>query len=118
LCTTNDYCQDIEKCEKILPETTLFRPPYGKIYPWQINQLKKKYRIILWDVLSYDFKKNITPEELKSNVLDNIDNGSIVVFHDNIKSEKNLKESLREILVEIKNQGFRFKLFSSDTKEI
>ena len=46
----------------------------------------------MWDVLSYDFKKNITKKKLESNVIDKVKNGSIIVFHDNKRSEKILKE--------------------------
>ena len=62
----------------------------------------------MWDILSHDFKKNISAEKLKENVLDNLENGSIIVFHDNIKSEEILKECLEEILVKIKEKGYTF----------
>lgn len=118
LSTTKSYLEDIEKCKTALPYTSLFRPPYGKIYPWQIMRLRKEYKIIMWDILSYDFKSNMTKKKLKSNVLENVGNGSIIVFHDNKKSEKILKDSLKEILIELKNKGFEFKLLCSDAKEV
>ena len=49
----------------------------------------------MWDILSYDFTKNISNENLKKNILKNTENGSIIVFHDNKKSEKILKEKFR-----------------------
>ena len=52
------YLQDVEKCKNVLPNTNLFRPPYGKITPWKIRKVKENYKIIMWDVLSYDFDKN------------------------------------------------------------
>tara|TARA_B000000475_G_C15917385_1_gene415131 strand:- start:266 stop:898 length:633 start_codon:yes stop_codon:yes gene_type:complete len=118
LCFNKWYLQDIEKCKNVLPNTNLFRPPFGKIYPWQISKIKEKYKIIMWDVLSYDFTKNISDKKLKSNVLNNVEDGSIIVFHDNKKSEKILKESLEEILINLKEKGFVFSLFSSDTEII
>ena len=45
-----------------------------------IRKIKKEYNIIMWDILSYDFEKNITSIELQKNVLDNLENGSIIVF--------------------------------------
>ena len=106
--STQSYFNDIIKCKEVLPETDLFRPPYGKLFPWQILKIQKYFKIIMWDVLSYDFKKNISTEKLKENVLDNLENGSIIVFHNNIKSEEILKECLEDILVKIKEKGFTF----------
>jgi len=106
--STKKYLKDIEKCKSVLPRTTLFRPPYGKIYPWQIKKIKQHYKIIMWDVLSYDFKKKISSERLKQNVFNNIENGSIIVFHDNKKSEKILKECLEEILIQLIKEEYKF----------
>ena len=80
----------------LIPKTNLFRPPYGKIFPTE-REVKKKYNIIRWDILSYDFK-NIKSNILQRNILDNIENGSIIVFHDNKKSEKILKKKPRRYI--------------------
>jgi len=104
----NTYLKDIEKCKNILPNTNLFRPPFGKIYPWQIRKIKEKHKIIMWDVLSYDFTENISDKKLKKNILKNTESGSIIVFHDNKKSEKILKENLEEILKTLLGRGFKF----------
>tara|TARA_B100000902_G_scaffold398723_1_gene466577 strand:+ start:899 stop:1531 length:633 start_codon:yes stop_codon:yes gene_type:complete len=114
----NNFLKNIQKAEDYLPKTKLYRPPYGKIAPWQIKWIKDKYNIILWDVLSYDFSKKISDQELYRNVIRNIENGSIIVFHDNKQSEKILQKSLMIILEKLKDQGFKFKLLDSNTKEI
>ena len=106
------YLDEIEKCSKVLPKTNLFRPPYGKMYPWQISEIREKYKIVMWDVLSNDFKKNISSHQIKTNVLNNVKNGSIIVFHDNKNSEEILKENLQEILLKLKEKGFVFSLIS------
>ena len=105
--SSKKYIQDIEKCQELMKENVLFRPPYGKMTSKQILNLKKKYKLILWDILSYDFKEK-NPTKLKSNVLDNISDGSIVVFHNNTKSYKLLKETLRDIIIELKGMGYSF----------
>ena len=110
--STKSYLDEIEKCSKVLPKTNLFRPPYGKMYPWQISEIREKYKIVMWDVLSNDFKKNISSHQIKTNVLNNVKNGSIIVFHDNKKSEEILKENLQEILLKLKEKGFVFSLIS------
>jgi len=102
------YFQDIEKCQKLMPNNKLYRPPYGKLNSTQIHKLKKEYELILWDVLSMDFSNSITTSRIKKNVLDNVENGSIIVFHNNKKSFKNLKLVLKEIIVELKKRGYAF----------
>ena len=108
LSSNKTYLQDIDRCKNILPNTNLFRPPFGKIYPWQIRKIKEKYKIIMWDVLSYDFTENISEKQLKKNILKNTKGGSIIVFHDNKKSEKILQKNLEEILKTLLKRGFKF----------
>ena len=105
---TKTYIDDIAKCERLLNNNHIFRPPYGKITPSQITKLKSRYKIILWDVLSYDFKKNISVANVKKNVLNNVTEGSIIVFHNNYKSYNVLQKCLVDILEEIKNRGYLF----------
>ncbi len=105
---TVDYLNDIEKCQKLMPKNKLFRPPYGKISALQIWRLKKKYKIILWDVLSWDFSLSISPSKVKKNVMKNTTQGSIIVFHNNQKSFQNLTSILKETIQELKQKGFSF----------
>ena len=108
LSSNKTYLQDIKKCKNILPNTKLFRPPFGKLYPSQISKIRKEYKIIMWDVLSYDFTENISDKKLKKNILKNTESGSIIVFHDNKKSEKILQKNLEEILKTLLKRGFKF----------
>jgi len=87
----------------------LFRPPYGKIKPSQGKAIRRKgYKIIMWDVISYDFDSKILPEKCLQNVLKNVENGSIIVFHDSKKAEKNLKYALPKAITTLKEKGFTF----------
>lgn len=106
-CTKN-YLNDIEKCSKIMPTTKLFRPPFGKIYPWQIAKLKKDYQIIMWDILSKDYDEHTSNEACLANVVNNVKNGSIIVMHDTEKAKANLQFALPKIITALKNQGFVF----------
>lgn len=108
LSNNSTYFNDIEKCQKLITENKLFRPPYGKISPLQISHLKKNYKIILWDVLSWDFSLYNTPKKVKESVLKNTVSGSIIVFHNNKKSFKNLQPILNETIQELKQKGFSF----------
>ncbi len=108
LSNNSTYFNDIEKCQKLITENKLFRPPYGKISPLQISHLKKNYKIILWDVLSWDFSLYNTPKKVKESVLKNTVSGSIILFHNNQKSFKNLQSILKETIQELKQKGFSF----------
>ncbi len=101
------YLEDVECCQKLMPENRLFRPPFGKLSITQIKKLKKKYKIILWDILTLDFK-DITGEKIKDNVLNNVEGGSIIVFHNNRKSLHNIKPILKDVIIELKKKGFKF----------
>lgn len=104
--------QTEEEIRKHYPEkpNKLFRPPYGKINLKSTKQLLKNgYKIIMWDILSADFDQKITKEKCLKNVLTNIDNGSIIVFHDSIKASKNLKYVLPKVLDKLHKEQYHFK---------
>ncbi|MGG6229556.1 polysaccharide deacetylase family protein [Tenacibaculum sp. SDUM215027] len=109
------YIENVSKCESLLThqKTKLFRPPYGKIKRKQAKQLLAiGYKIIMWDVLSADFDSTITKEKCLQNVLRNVENGSIIVFHDSIKASDKLYYALPKVLKEFSQQGYEFKAIS------
>lgn len=102
------YYSDVEKCSKIL-NTKLFRPPYGKIKPSQIWQLRKTYKIIMWDVLSWDFHEKMTSEKCFNLIKKKTKNGSIIVFHENDKALENVTYCLPKTLKYFSDLGYQFK---------
>ena len=103
----NKYLEDVEQAKKYI-DSDIFRPPYGKITPLQIKNLKKDFKIIMWDIMSWDFKENISSNKIFRNVMDNVESGSIILFHNNLKSYENLKKSLKIILKKLKEQEYQF----------
>ena len=99
---TNDYIDNCDQIERLLnpvQDVKLFRPPYGRLTLKQSELLQKKgYKIYMWDVLSGDFSKKVSPDKCLQNVKKNVTPGSIVVFHDSLKAEKNLRYVLPKIL--------------------
>ena len=96
-----EYINQVEACEALLKNHSnrLFRPPYGRMTAKQARKITQLgYTIIMWDVLPYDWDQYISPEKCLENVLKNIEPGSIVVFHDSIKAEKNLRHVLPLLL--------------------
>ncbi len=104
---TSEYIENIEKAKKkmhnsefkIQNSRLLFRPPYGKITSKQAKTIQKKgFKIVMWDIISYDYGTNVSEEKCLQNVLKNIRSGSVVVFHDSLKAEKNLRYVLPKVL--------------------
>ncbi|MBL7928883.1 MAG: polysaccharide deacetylase family protein [Bacteroidia bacterium] len=112
--TTNDrlYQESIEQTRSLTGGSNLFRPPYGKIRKSQIRKIQARYRIIMWNVLSFDFDRNTSPEKCLQNVISQIGPGSIVVFHDSAKALNNLKYALAGTLKFLKEKEFRIELFN------
>ena len=102
------YLEDIENCQVLMPNNKLFRPPYGKVTKVQIAVLKEKYKIILWDVLSYDFKQNTSSKKVQENIIQNTTSGSIILMHNNLMSFKNVKPILEKTIQKLKAKGYNF----------
>lgn len=101
------YLDDISLAAGFI-DSQLFRPPYGKILPAQIKAVALNYRIIMWDILSYDYKSGLTGEQVSRNVISRVRPGSIIVFHDSLKAFKNLKSALPEVLKNLKDKKYEF----------
>lgn len=103
-----DYLESVDKCE-VETQSKIFRPPYGQLRKSQFRSLQSMgYKIVFWDVISYDYEK-ITPEECYQNVKKHTKAGSIVLFHDNMKAEKNVKHALSKTLEHFTSLGYVFK---------
>lgn len=101
------YFHNIRHCARIV-NSGLFRPPYGKLRPSQVQFLQRHYQIIMWDVLSADFDNEITPEECFQNVIQHAGQGSIIVFHDSLKAQVNLRFALPRVLEHYSKLGYTF----------
>lgn len=102
------YFDNIAQCAEVV-RSNLFRPPYGKISLSQMNFLKAKYKIVMWDVLSADFDTQLSPEKCLYNILHHAREGSIVVLHDSVKAAPNLKFALPRALEHFAHAGYQFK---------
>ncbi|HEX8376580.1 MAG TPA: polysaccharide deacetylase family protein [Pedobacter sp.] len=102
------YFDDVAKAKAII-NSKLFRPPYGRISRFQIQQLSKLFNIIMWDVLSGDFDTTLSPEQCLKNVIANTRPGSIIVFHDSEKAFERLKHALPGALKHFSNQGYNYR---------
>ena len=109
------YYKNVLQANELI-KSKLFRPPYGRITRQQVKGLKKRYKIIMWDVLSGDFDTNLKPETCINNVISASKSGSIIVFHDSEKSKINLMETLPEVLRYYTAEGYIFKNINQNEK--
>ncbi|HEX5003307.1 MAG TPA: polysaccharide deacetylase family protein [Bacteroidia bacterium] len=106
--TAGKYIANVQQAQQYIG-TDLFRPPYGLIRKAQSKILMRNFKIIMWDVLSYDFETENTPEQCFRNVTRKIRPGSIVVFHDSIKAQPNMEYALPKTLHYLKEEGYACK---------
>ncbi|MDZ7608923.1 MAG: polysaccharide deacetylase family protein [Cyclobacteriaceae bacterium] len=108
------YLDNVKKCDEIMdragakPER-LFRPPYGQITRELAKILRKTHRIIMWDVLSWDFDASPPAKLGLSRTIGATGPGSIIVFHDNYKAESKVRYMLPGFLEHFAKQGYMFK---------
>ena len=113
---TEDYINDVLKTENLIKNyklnnsQKLFRPPYGKFKTKQSKKiLELGYKVIMWEVISYDWDKSLTEENCFRNVTSAAKSGSVIIFHDSVKAFKNLKYALPKVLEYYSEKGFEFK---------
>ncbi len=104
---TPDYLRNIEKANDLI-QSPLFRPPHGFIRPSQFTAIKEKYTTVMWDVVTRDYSSHLNGEQVLDNVRRYTRNGSIIVFHDSLKAEKNLRYALPRAIEWLRNNGYKF----------
>lgn len=101
------YMRDITEADALI-DSVLFRPPHGLMRWSQAAAIKHHYNVVMYDLVTRDYSRLQTPRQVLGNVKRYARNGSIIVFHDSIKAEKNLRATLEEAIVWLKNQGYEF----------
>lgn len=123
--SVEEYVSNIKACEtEILNQhagrsdsqfsilnSKLFRPPYGRITRSQIKALPE-YKIIMWDVLSIDYNRNVSREACLKNSIAATRPGSVIVFHDSVKAERNMSYALPRYIEHLLGQGYTFKMLA------
>ncbi len=104
---TKEYVENIKKADDLI-KSNLFRPPYGRISFSQKRALKNNYEIVMWDLLTRDYNKNISPDTILHNIKHYSRNGSIVIFHDSIKARNNMLTVLPLAIEYWNSRGYTF----------
>ena len=104
---TRRYIKDIAEAHMLI-KSPLFRPPHGFIRWKQAAAIKANMRIIMYDLVTRDYSKKLSGDEVLENVKRYTRNGSIIVFHDSLKAEKNLRYALPKAIEWLKQNGYKF----------
>ena len=106
--TPGKFLENADRAKELI-DSPLFRPPHGHM---RMNQCKKLqdagYRIIMWDVVTRDYSRFMSPEQVLENVKRYTRNGSVMVFHDSLKAEKNLRYALPRAIEWLLEEGYSF----------
>ncbi|AMM52455.1 hypothetical protein TH61_16425 [Rufibacter sp. DG15C] len=110
-----DYWMEVDRCQKALetiitqPITKLFRPPHGQLTFAHLRRLQKKYQVVMWSNLPYDFDQSLPQEACWLETKSRVRPGAIVVLHDSLKAEKSLRYVLPRLLEHFSGLGYTFK---------
>ena len=105
-----NYLENTNKADELI-NSTLFRPPHGWMRWGQYMVLSHRYTVVMWDLVTRDYSKRLNGRQVLRNVKKYVRNGSIITFHDSIKSEKNMKYALPRAIEWLLEQGYEFKVF-------
>ena len=107
---TKTYIDNTQKANDLI-HSHLFRPPHGWMRYGEYIWLSRTYRIVMWDLVTRDYSKWMTSKDVVNNVKRYARNGSIITFHDSLKSIDKLYTALPQSLAWLRNQGYAFKVF-------
>lgn len=107
--TPEDYLKDAHDCEKYT-KSGIVRPPHGWLTPSQLKLLRQHYQVVMYDLVTRDYSRRVSSQQIVANVRKFARDGSVIVFHDSIKSITKLKTALPESLEWLLRSGFSFGL--------
>jgi len=109
------YVKNVLECARLV-DSKLYRPPYGKIKRSQATALRKRFTVVMWDVISGDFDHKVSMDKCVRNVTDNAVPGSIIVFHDSRKAMEKMAYALPRVIEYFRDEGYSFGIIPQDIK--
>ncbi len=104
---SRNYLRNIAEADKLI-DSILYRPPHGIMRWGQAKVIKDHMNIVMYDLVTRDYSKKLNGEQVLKNVKKFVRNGSIIVFHDSLKAEANLRYALPRAIEWLKEQGYEF----------
>ncbi|HBI58975.1 MAG TPA: polysaccharide deacetylase family protein [Porphyromonadaceae bacterium] len=101
------FLRDITEADELI-ESPLFRPPHGIMWWSQARVIKRHYNVVMYDLVTRDYSRRMTPERVLDNVKRYARNGSIIVFHDSLKASRNMRYALPRAIEWLRGQGYEF----------
>ncbi|MFZ3578472.1 polysaccharide deacetylase family protein [Virgibacillus sp. DJP39] len=103
-----DIKSSIEKIQEITgTEVKYFRPPFGQFNNDTIKAAKELHVTpVMWRIASIDWELKNNPQQIITNVLENLVGGSIILLHE----LQQTLEMLPELIKAIQEKGYHFKL--------
>lgn len=111
-CRQSTYMKSVEEASEMLA-TTLFRPPHGFLWPTQLMAVRRRYSVVMHDLVTMDYDRDQWPWRILERVRRLVRPGSIIVFHDSLKAERNLRGSLEGVISMLKGEGYEFRAIPS-----
>ncbi|MEL6698331.1 MAG: polysaccharide deacetylase family protein [Bacteroidota bacterium] len=96
-------------------QTRLFRPAYAHITQTKAQYILRSHQIIMMDVMSGDFDSSLSGEAVAQGVIQLARSGSILLFHDNLKSQDRLRVALPRVLRHFQEKGYEFRPIMDQT---
>lgn len=107
---SKNYLANVEKADKLI-HSNLFRPPHGFMRWGEYMILRDKYQMVMWDVVTRDYSKRLSGPQVFEILKEYVRNGSIITFHDSLKSKEKLEYALPRSIEWLLNEGYSFKIF-------
>jgi peptidoglycan/xylan/chitin deacetylase (PgdA/CDA1 family) len=102
------YMYNVEKANAYI-HSPYFRPPHGWMRHALYAVLSRRYKVVMWDLVTRDYSKWMTADDIVNNVRRYARNGSIITFHDSLKSIDKLRTALPQSIAWLKEQGYEFR---------
>ena len=106
----HNYIKNTEKANELI-HSHLFRPPHGWMWLSAYNILCRRYKVVMWDLVTRDYSHLLNAFDVLRNIVLYSRNGSIITFHDSLKSIEKLHYALPASIRYLKDQGYKFKIF-------
>lgn len=111
--TSGNYIRNVEMADELI-KSPLFRPPHGILRYTQFITLRRKFKIVFWDVVTRDYNRKLSGEDVLGIVRKYTRNGSIIVFHDSLKAEKNIRYALPRAIDYLMSEGYKFEVLNQE----
>ncbi|MBQ8226673.1 MAG: polysaccharide deacetylase family protein [Bacteroidaceae bacterium] len=104
------YVANVDKANELL-RTNLFRPPHGWMKWEQYLFVRSSYKVVMWDLVTRDYSTHLNGRDVLLNVRRYARPGSIITFHDSLKSQDKLLYALPRAIEWLQAQGYSFRVF-------